>query len=175
MTALVYADPPHTLSSFQKWALLHLHNSETGSSVLGILKACCITAMTDNFQKRDVTEGLARLEKMGLIRKCQNVSKNTGQDGELSDHYSITGDGVIYTKKMLRLVLDLLASSDNTEKIAQKISDGKTKNWLRATSKSSAGLVQQEILERIIAYGLGNIGGLGQLLEIIRKNLHLPA
>lgn len=128
--------------------------------------------MTDNFQKRDVIEGLARLEKMGLIRKSQNLPKNLGQEGELSDHYSITGDGVIYTKKMLRPVLDLLVSLENTEKIAQKLSDGKTKSWLRVTAKSSAGLVQQEILERIISHGLGNIGGLGQLLEILRKNLH---
>lgn len=169
---MIYAEPPHTLTPFQRWALLHLHNSETSSSGLSILKACCITAMTDNFQKKDVVEGLTRLEKMGLIRKNQVTTRNPSQtEPELSELYSITGDGVIYTKKMLKPILDILGDSERAEKIAQKLSDGKTKSWLRNILKSSAGMVQQQILERIIAYGLGNISGLAQLLDALRKNL----
>ncbi len=132
--------------------------------------------MTDNFQKKDVIEGLARLEKMGLIRKNQQAVKNPAQtDPELADLYSITGDGVIYTKKMLRPVLDILGDSEKSEKIAQKLIDGKTRSWLRSALKSSAGMVQQQILEKIIAYGLGNISGLRQLLEILRKNIPPPS
>ena len=169
---MAYQDSPHLLSPFQRWALLHLHNSETSSSVLSILKSCCITAMTDNFQKKDVTEGLARLERMGLIRKAQPPSKGVAQDEmDLSDLYSITADGVIYTKKMLRPVLELLADPERTEKIAQKLTDGRTKSWLRSALKYSASTVQQQVLERIITYGLGNISGLGQLLEILRKGV----
>lgn len=169
---MAYQDSPHLLSPFQRWALLHLHNSETSSSVLSILKSCCITAMTDNFQKKDVTEGLARLERMGLIRKVQPPSKGVAQDEmDLSDLYSITADGVIYTKKMLRPVLELLADPERTEKIAQKLTDGRTKSWLRSALKYSASTVQQQVLERIITYGLGNISGLGQLLEILRKGV----
>lgn len=160
------------LTPFQRWALLHLHNSETGSSGLSILKACCITAMTDNFQKKDVIEGLARLERMGLIRKCHTSIKESVQvDPELADYYSITGDGVIYTKKMLRPILDLLGDSEKAEKIAQKLTDSKTKSWVRIILKSSAGMIQQQIIEKIIAYGLGNISGLTQLMETIRKNI----
>lgn len=128
--------------------------------------------MTDNFQKKDAVEGLTRLEKMELIKKSQTILKNPAQtDPELSDLYSITGDGVIYTKKMLKPVLDLLTESEKVEKIAQKLTDGRTRGWLRSFLKSSTSMVQQQILEKIIAYGLGNISGLSQLLEILRKNI----
>jgi DNA-binding PadR family transcriptional regulator len=173
---VVYIESPNLLTPFQRWALLHLHSSETSSSGLDILKACCITAMTDNFQKKDATEGLAKLEKMGLINKKQSMLKNSVQaDPELSDFYSITGEGVIYTKKMLKPVLDLLSDSEKVEKIAQKLTDGKTKSWLRNVLKSSASMVQQQVLERTIAYGLGNISGLSQLLDALRKNLLSPS
>lgn len=127
--------------------------------------------MTDNFQKKDVTEGLARLEKMGLIKKNHPSIKNTGQaDPELADFYTITVEGVIYTKKMLRPVLDLLGDSEKAEKIAQRLTDSKTKSWIRIVLKSSAGMIQQQIIEKTIAYGLGNISGLTQLLDLLRKN-----
>lgn len=169
---LVYTESAHVLTPFQKWTLLYLHNSESSSSGLSILRSCCITAMTDNFQKKDAIDGLIRLEKMGLIKKSQGTPKNSVQtDQELSDLYSITGDGIIYTKKMLKPVLDLLGSSEKIEKIAQKLTDNKTRGWLRNVLKSSTSMVQQQIIERIISYGLENINGLSQLLEILRKNI----
>jgi hypothetical protein len=70
--------------------------------------------------------------------------------------------------------LDLLSDSEKVEKIAQKLTDGKTKSWLRNVLKSSASMVQQQVLERTIAYGLGNISGLSQILDALRKNL-LPS
>lgn len=169
---MVFIEPVHVLTPFQRWALLHLHNSEASSSGLDILKSCCITAMTDNFQKRDAVDGLARLEKMGLIRKASSSHRNSvPADPELAELYMITGDGIIYTKKMLKPVLDMLSDTTKAEKIAQRLSDGKTKSWLHGLLKSSTSLVQQQILERIISFGLGNIMGLGQLLEVLRKNL----
>lgn len=172
---MVFGDPPHMLSPFQKWALLHLHNAEAGISGMNILKACCITAMTDSFQKRDVTDGLGKLERMGLVRRSQQSPKNTSQgDGEMSDLYTITVDGVIYTKKMLRPVLDLLANPEGTERIAQKLADGKAKSWLRSSMKISSSLLQQQILERIVAFGLGNISGLAQILDLLRKGHPIP-
>ncbi len=142
---------------------------------MNVLKACCITAMTDGFQKRDVIEGLGKLERMGLIRRGQPALKNAAQaDSELSDFYFITVDGVIYTKRMLKPVLDLLSSPENAERIAQKLADGKTRSWLRSTIKTSSGIVQQQMLEKIIAYGLGNINGLGQVMDLLRKGLSIP-
>lgn len=169
---VAYSEPPHMLTPFQRWTLLHLHNSEAGSTGLGILKACCITAMTENFQKKDAVEGLAKLEKMGLVSRRQPAIRNPAHaDPELSDSYFITADGVIYTKKMLKPVLDLLGDPERAEKMAQRLSDGKTKGWLRTMAKSTSGIIQQQILERIIVYGLGNISGLGQLLDLLRKSM----
>jgi len=167
---LVYAESPHLLSSFQRWALIYLHNKEDARSAMQILKDCCITAMDERFEKRDVTEGLTNLEKMGLISTIPDsfgeLIEPRMQKGELSTKYTITADGIIYTKKMLKPILNLIDSGD-VEKIAQKL-DVKTNSWISKLIDSAKDLTQQQIVQEIAKYGLGNIDGLSQLLEIIR-------
>lgn len=166
---MVYVEPPHLLTSFQRWALLHLHEVQNGSTGFQILKECCITAMTDNFQKKDVVDGLTKLEKLELISKRPIFQTDQMKDSELAGLYDITADGIIYTKKMLRPVLDLVGKEGNVEKIAQKLNDGKTKSWLLDLAKSAQKMTQQQVLETIIKYGLGNISGLSQLLVILNS------
>ncbi len=169
---MIYVESSGLLTSFQRWALLHLHESQNGSTGLQILKSCCITAMTDNFQKKDVVEGLTRLEKMELIQKRSQFSLEQAPDADLSCLYDITANGIIYTKRMLKPVLDLLSNDANAEKIAQKLNNGKTKTWLISFAKSSLKLTQQQVLEKIIGYGLGNISGLSQLLSVLQNPTH---
>lgn len=161
---------PYLLTSFQRWALLYLHKKDEGDSGLSILKECCITAITDNFQKKDVVDGLRKLVDMGLIKEISKATHDREYaDYELAAKYIPTADGIIYTKKMLKPVLDLLVTGINMEKIAQKLTDGKTRSWLREVAKSASNTVQQKVIEMIIQFGLGNIGGLTQLLDIIRN------
>lgn len=168
---LVYVDPPHMLSSFQKWTLLQLNRSKSSQSGIEILKECCITAMDNNFQKKDAVTGLDKLEKMALIRKKRTaLLLSEVPDPELSGVYDITADGIIYTKRMLKPVLDLLDDEKNIEKIAQKLNDGRTKSWLIELGKSAKSSIQQTILEKIITFGLGNISGLTQLLLTLQQN-----
>lgn len=169
---MVYVDLPHTLTSFQRWSLLHLHNVN-GNNGFNILKACCITAVTDNFQKKDVVDGLKKLEEMELItiNPPDNTQSDSRPDRELSGFYAITADGIIYTKKMLRPVLDLIINEENVERIAQRLNDGKTKSWLVSFANKMTNATQQKVLDGIIDYGLGNISGLSQLLDTIRTVL----
>jgi hypothetical protein len=170
MFHLIDSVQPHMLTPFQRWALLYLHKKDEGDSGLAILKECCITAMTDNFQKKDVVDGLQRLTEMGLIKQIQKVAyEQEYADYELAIKYIPTADGIIYTKRMLKPVLELLVTGANMEKVAHRLTDGKTKNWLREVGKSASNIVQQKVLEAIIQFGLGNIGGLTQLLETIRQ------
>lgn len=168
---MVYVEEPHMLSSFQRWALIYLHNIEDSRSVMQILKACCITAMDQNFEKKDVIEGLAKLEKMELIGKIPDFPNraidNTIIEKDLEVRYRSTADGIIYTKKMLKPVLNLV-DKGGLEKIAQKL-DTKTGSWIGKLINNAKDLTQQEIVQEIVKYGLGNIDGLSKLLAGLRS------
>ncbi|MCV0410700.1 hypothetical protein [Nitrosopumilus sp.] len=169
---MVYADPPHLLSSFQRWALIYLHDKEESRSAMQILKDCCITAMDERFGKKDVTEGLYNLTKMELIKVVPKnlndiIGAGSKPEGELSEKFNITADGIIYTKKMLKPILSLI-DNGNIEKIAQKL-DPKTDSWIKRLIDNAKNLSQQEIVQEIAKYGLGNIDGLSNLLEGLRN------
>ena len=72
-----------------------------------ILKECCITAMDKFFEKKNVTEGLEELKKMGLVTQVTEsfqdmlITRNQSK-GELEIEFKATADGIIYTKKIIR-------------------------------------------------------------------------
>lgn len=137
-----------------------------------ILKECCITAMDKFFEKKNVTEGLEELKKMGLVTQVTEsfqdmlITRNQSK-GELEIEFKATADGIIYTKKMLKPILSLVENG-GIEKIAQKL-DPKTNSWTSKLIDRAKDLTQQEIVQEIAKFGLGNIEGLSKLLEGIRS------
>jgi len=162
------------ITPFQRWILLKFHqNPKQSITATDLITTCCITAMDDDFNKRDALTDILELENAELITRSDDfVEGAEGVEREYGVIYASTIDGIIFAKKMMKPILDAMNKKE-FESALQKLDDPQALKFIETLYRDPNKTNQITRLYELAEYGLSNISAFGKLWNVFHQAVEL--